>query len=110
MPKSLRSKKDDKLLREKLSATEQYVQDKLDTTDWEQLLKEHSYCKQCPSRKGPEIMFDSGMVNDYCMSCPLKQWLLVTCELALRMRQRRKQQAAEQEQEQNQGNESSTEA
>lgn len=87
---SLRTKKEDRMLREKLSATEKHIQKNLDGTDWNALLKSHNFCGDCPTRTGPEIIWDGNMINDYCMSCPLRQWLLVTCELAMRQRQKNK--------------------
>lgn len=77
-----------KELREKMSKTADYITAKLDETDWNELLKEHDYCRRCPSRAHPEIL-DDGRINDLCMACPLRQWLMVTFELAARQRMAR---------------------
>lgn len=96
-----RRKISDSIITETFTAAEKYIAEQIDGTDWEGMLNEHGFCQECPVRTGPHVDED-GVPQNYCLGCPLREWLMTTATLhmrskAFKAKMKLKKQLAEQE-------------
>lgn len=69
----------------KIEETAAYIAQVIDREDWPALLKQISFCRDCPSRPGVVAGLDDLPV-DICGTCPLRPLMYSVADLVMRQR------------------------